>query len=135
MSLHDPTPARRSKMPSSSLPTFVLLAALGLAACGGSTTGAADGDPVAGKAAYATTCSPCHGANGTGVIGIGSDLTTSQFLASESDPEVLEFLVAGRPASDPQNTTGIDMPPKGGNPALAENDLKNIIAFLRTLHK
>ncbi len=33
------------------------------------------------------------------------------------------------------NTTKVDMPPKGGNPALKDDDLVNIAAFLRSLQK
>jgi mono/diheme cytochrome c family protein len=114
---------------------LLLVGALGLAACGGPSSSAAFGDAIAGKAAYATTCTACHGANATGVVGLGKDLTTSEFLAGMSDEQVLEFLQVGRPASDPLNTTGVDMPPKGGNPALSEDDLRNIVAYLRTIHE
>ena len=38
----------------------------------------------------------------------------------------------GRPAYHPDNTQGVDMPPKGGNPALTDDDLLAIIAFQRT---
>jgi disulfide bond formation protein DsbB len=34
---------------------------------------------------------------------------------------------------DPLNTTGIDMPGKGGNPALTDDNILAIIAYLRTL--
>ncbi|WP_448601203.1 hypothetical protein [Thermoflexus hugenholtzii] len=46
----------------------------------------------------------------------------------------MEFIKKGRPATDPANTTGVDMPPKGGNPALTDQDLADIIAFLRTFN-
>jgi disulfide bond formation protein DsbB len=48
---------------------------------------------------------------------------------------MLAFLQTGRPASDPLNTTGVDMPPRGGNPAFSDNDLKNIVAYLRTIQQ
>ena len=123
-------------MPRPTILVLVVLAALGLAACGGSSVKpAALGDPQAGQAVYATTCTACHGADAHGVPGLGKDLTTSAFLAEKSDDEALAFLLVGRPSSDPLNTTGVDMPPKGGNPALSENDLKNIIAYLRAIHQ
>jgi len=112
------------------------LAAPALAACGGGApapTPTPFGEPAAGKAAYATTCVACHGADAKGVQGLGKDLTTSEFVRTKTNEELLAFVLTGRPSSDPLNTTGIDMPPKGGNPALTETDLKNIIAYLRTL--
>ena len=42
-------------------------------------------------------------------------------------------LEVGRPTSDPANTTGVDMPPKGGNPSLSEEDIDHIVAYLRTV--
>jgi disulfide bond formation protein DsbB len=47
----------------------------------------------------------------------------------------MAFIKTGRPASDPLNTTGVDMPPKGGNPALSDQDLADIIAFIRSIHQ
>jgi disulfide bond formation protein DsbB len=62
-------------------------------------------------------------------------MTTSQFIASKSDPELLDFVKQGRPVTDPLNTTGVPMPAKGGNPALTDEQLFDIIAYIRTLHK
>lgn len=47
-------------------------------------------------------------------------MTTSEFIKSQSDAQLVEFIKKGRPASDPANTTKVDMPPKGGNPALTD---------------
>jgi disulfide bond formation protein DsbB len=68
-----------------------------------------------------------------GVPGLGKDLTTSTFVPSQTNEQLLAFLQTGRPASDPLNTTGVDMPPRGGNPAFSDTDLQNIVAYLRTL--
>ncbi len=57
----------------------------------------------------------------------------SAFIASRSDSELVDFIKAGRATSDPDNTTGVDMPVKGGNPALTDQDLYDIVAFIRTL--
>lgn len=90
------------------------------------------GDPVAGEALYAT-CASCHGPDATGLEGLGKDLTNSAFLAGLSDDELVAFLKVGRRADDPANTTGVDMPPKGGDPSLSDQDLYDIVAYLRTL--
>ena len=112
------------------------VAAVILAGCssGSASTGATfGGDPTAGRQAFLITCATCHGPEGKGVSGLGKDLTTSEFLRTQSDDQMLAFLLTGRPASDPLNNTGVDMPPKGGNPAFTEGDLMDIIAYLRTI--
>ena len=96
---------------------------------------AAAGDPAVGQDLYGKTCVACHGPNGEGVTGLGRDMTTSTFIAEKSDAELIEFIKVGRDPSDPLNTTGVAMPAKGGNPALSDEDLQHIIAYIRTLHK
>jgi disulfide bond formation protein DsbB len=93
------------------------------------------GDAAAGETMYQRSCLACHGADAKGMPNLGKDLTTSDFVQSKTDDELLAFIKVGRPAGDPLNTQGIDMPPKGGNPALSDDDLMNIIAFVRTLEE
>ncbi len=133
----------------------VLLAAL-LAACGGGKTaeptpapttaptaapspapaqGGLQGDAEQGKQIFVSSCAACHGPEGQGVQGLGKDMQHSEFVAELSDEELLAFIKQGRPISDPLNTTGIDMPPKGGNPALTDAQLGNIIAYIRSIHQ
>jgi len=121
---------------------FFLLIVVGmlLAACGGggepaptATPQGPVGDATAGKKAYDSTCIACHGADAKGMPGLGKDLTTSEFVKSKSDADMVAFIKVGRPASDPANTQGVDMPPKGGNPALTDQDFLDIVAFVRSL--
>ncbi|MEA3337072.1 MAG: cytochrome c [Chloroflexota bacterium] len=93
------------------------------------------GDSAAGQEQFATACVACHGPGGEGVPNLGKDMTTSEFIAGLSDAELLEFVKKGRPISDPLSTTGVDMPPKGGNPALTDEQLMDIIAFMRSIQK
>ncbi len=93
------------------------------------------GDAAQGQTFFTISCSACHGPTAEGVKGLGKDMTTSQFIASKSDAELLAFIKQGRPVNDPLNTTGVLMPPKGGNPALTDEQLLDIIAYIRTLHK
>ena len=95
---------------------------------------AASGDPAAGETAYTGTCAACHGTDLMGVTGLGKALIGSEFVTAQSDAELLAFLKIGRPTSDPLNTTGVDMPPKGGNPSLDDDDLLDIIAFIRSMN-
>ena len=93
------------------------------------------GDAVAGEAQYMQLCSACHGPDAKGLPSLGKDLTTSDFVATSSDAEFVEFIKVGRPSGDPENTTGIDMPPKGGNPALTDAEIMDIVAYVRTLEE
>ncbi len=92
------------------------------------------GNPEKGKELFAGTCASCHGPDAKGLPGLGKDMTTSEFVRKQTDTQLLEFIKKGRPATDPANTTGVDMPPKGGNPALTDQDLADIIAFIRTFN-
>lgn len=98
-------------------------------------TAVVEGDPITGETLFQTTCFACHGVDATGLPGQGKDLTTSQFTRGLSDSEFVAFVIDGRDINDPLNTTGVDMPPKGGNPVLSEQDLYNIVAYIRTLEK
>jgi|CXWL01.1.fsa_nt_gi disulfide bond formation protein DsbB len=123
--------------------------ALVLAACGGGQATPAEtgvsaeaepyasltGDATAGKTKFGSTCSTCHGPEGKGIPGLGKDLTTSEFAKTLPDAEFILFITKGRPASDPANTTGVDMPPRGGNPSFTDQDLADIVAYVRTLEQ
>lgn len=105
--------------------------AAALAASGGDAELA--GYIASGMSLYAKTCIACHGAGGTGIKGNGKALVKNEFVGSQDDDSLLAFIKRGRDPSDPKNTTGVGMPPKGGNPALSEDDLLDIIAYVRTL--
>lgn len=96
--------------------------------------GPAAGVPSGPEAAlFVSSCSACHGADGGGVEGLGKSLKDSVWAKGKSDDELLAFIKQGRPIWDAENTTGIDMPPKGGNPALSDDDLRLIIGHIRRL--
>jgi mono/diheme cytochrome c family protein len=123
-----------------SLLVIAVLSALLLSACGGTPAGptaapAPKGDPAKGATKFAGTCAGCHGPDAKGLTGLGKDLTTSTFAKGLSDADLVAFVTKGRDTSDPANTTGVAMPPKGGNPALTEADLYDIVAYIRTLQK
>ncbi|GAB4382466.1 MAG: hypothetical protein Kow0022_00040 [Phycisphaerales bacterium] len=104
----------------------------------GGQVAAADGSAGQGGVGhdlYVASCSACHGPGGEGMEGLGKPLNTSAFVASKSDSELLAFIKTGRPIWDPENTTGVDMPPKGGNPSLTDEQLSEIIAYIRSIHK
>ncbi len=92
------------------------------------------GDAVKGKELFDTTCIACHGPGGVGVVNLGKDMTASVFIHGLDDQGLLDFIKVGRDASHPDNTTGVAMLPKGGNPALTDEDLLDIIAYIRTIN-
>ena len=125
---------------------------IGLVACGGDdeepeptappeapaatpTPAPPQGDAAAGEKIFAQTCIACHGPAGEGVPNLGKDMTASEFIAGKSDQELVDFIKVGRDPSDPLNTTNVAMPPKGGNPALSDDDLMDVVAFIRKLQK
>lgn len=127
-------PRRMPELPAWAPAPMVVSAAekeAALAAAGGDEELAeyiASGDKL-----FHSTCIACHGKGGVGVAGNGKSLVANPFIISLDDDGLLAFVQQGRGPSDPKNTTGIQMPPKGGNPALSEDDILDIIAYLRTL--
>jgi mono/diheme cytochrome c family protein len=117
------------------------LLAVVVAGCGGGSKEAAPaansvskGDPTKGKDVFDGTCIACHGADAKGLAGSGKNLVTkSDWMKKQDDTALLAFVKTGRPSTDPVNTTKVDMPPKGGNPALSDEDLTNVIAYIRSL--
>lgn len=97
-----------------------------------------DGDDVGDAAAgqkHFSTCAGCHGPDAKGLPNLGKDLTTSTFVSGKTDAELVDFLKVGRAADAPDNTTHVAMPPKGGNPALSDDDLKDVVAYMRSLQQ
>jgi disulfide bond formation protein DsbB len=84
---------------------------------------------------FVASCSACHGAQGEGMEGLGKPLSASDFVTAQSDEELVRFIKMGRPLWDAENTTGLDMPSKGGNPALTDEQLADIVEYIRALHE
>lgn len=89
---------------------------------------------IAGQKVFRTVCIACHGANAQGIKGLGKPLVGSEFFNSRTDEQMLKFLHTGRPVNDPLNTTGVVMPAKGGRTNLTDEDLLNVIAYIRSLN-
>jgi disulfide bond formation protein DsbB len=91
-------------------------------------------DPVAklrGQNLFSQGCNACHGDDARGRPGLGKDLVHSAFVKSQDDTQLIGFIKRGRDIGDPLNTTKVPMPPKGGNPALNDTQLKDIVAYVR----
>lgn len=121
------------------LVTFLALLATGawLGAGGpvGDTMPAADAQAATrlGAEIYSVSCSTCHGFHGEGFPGIGKRLVGNEFVDELTSAQLAEFLVAGRGAEHPLNTTGREMPPRGGDYDLTAEELLAVSAFLKRL--
>jgi disulfide bond formation protein DsbB len=94
-------------------------------------------DPVKVKAGgniFQTVCAACHGFNAKGISGLGKPLVGSVFVNGLNDDELLAFVIKGRAVGDPLNTSGVAMPARGGNPSLKDDDLRNVVAYIRSLN-
>ncbi|MCP3958400.1 MAG: cytochrome c [bacterium] len=133
---HHNTPRSNDTLALALIALFTVLAVVATG-CGGGGGGGGDtaGAPGVkeGQAIFDRICATCHGKDANGLPKLGKGLRNNEFTKSLSDVELGEFLKLGRAATHPLNTTGVDMPPKGGDPTITEEDLKNVVAFLRTL--
>ncbi len=119
-----------------------LAIAMVITACGGGSQGTQTTEPVDtvpgnvadGADVYMRSCASCHGGDATGVTGLGKPLIGSAFIAGQSEEELALFIEIGRERNDPANTTGVEMPPKGGNPSLSSQDLRDVAAYLLSLN-
>jgi cytochrome c oxidase cbb3-type subunit 3 len=75
----------------------------------------------AGKKQFATSCSPCHGKNGQGLI--GPNLTDDHWLHGGKMTDVYGTVVKG--------VAGKGMPPWGR--ALTPDKLKGVVAYVRSM--
>jgi cytochrome c553 len=116
------------------IPGMLLLTGIStLADASPSPSGAAlPGDPTKGAATYSSAgCTACHGASLEG--GVGATLNPIDKLPgvpNSLDPAFLISIITnGRQpqAGDPRQT---QMPVKGGDTALTDDDIKNLAAFI-----
>jgi len=127
-------PRRMPQLPAWTPPVLVVTEAdktAALSAAGGDAELAAY--IASGNKIFHSVCIACHGREGAGIAGNGKALARNAFVQSLDDEGLLAFIKQGRAPGDPKNTTGIQMPPKGGNPALSDDDLLDIISYLRTI--
>lgn len=80
-----------------------------------------------GKTLYAQYCLACHGADGAGMMPGVPDLTDKAGVLAKPDALLLSSMLNGvqRPGA------AVAMPPKGGNPALTEEDMQAVLAYIR----
>ena len=85
-------------------------------------------DVKAGKKLYSQTCIACHGANGKGALPGVSDLTSVDGPLVKSDVALIDSIVEGLATPG----AALSMPAKGGIPSLTDDDIRRLIAYLRS---
>ena len=89
------------------------------------------GDPAKGATLFGQNCATCHGASLGG--GIGPALNPIAKLPGVTDPLDATYLIdiitngRKRQAGDPGSA---DMPAKGGNPSLTDQDVKDLASYI-----
>ena len=83
-------------------------------------------DPVSqsGQAIYQQNCVACHGSNGKGALPGVPDLATH---LTKSDSVLFQHIKNGFQDSG----SSMAMPPKGGNSNLSDDDVKQVLAYIK----
>jgi cytochrome c oxidase subunit 2 len=77
------------------------------------------GDPAEGAVVYSANCAACHGVQGEG--GLGTALQNNTFVQSQTNRQMLEFLLAGRAGTAMAGFSG----------RLDDTQIANVISILR----
>jgi mono/diheme cytochrome c family protein len=114
------------------VPALVALTAISTLAASSPSPGAAlPGDPAKGQALYGANCATCHGSSLGGGIGPAlNPITKLPGVPNSLDVAFLiDIITNGRKhqAGDPGS---VDMPAKGGNSGLTEQDVKDLASFI-----
>ena len=83
-----------------------------------------DSTAISGEQIYKQTCVACHGTDGKGAIPGVSDFKER---LSKSDEILFQHVIEGfqSPGSP------MAMPPKGGNPNLTDQDIREVLSYIR----
>jgi len=103
---------------------LIMLSAMGFAYA---SLSIAASDPGRGAAVFNGTCIACHGSDGSGSLPGVPDMTGRTGLLSQDDAVLLKRMAEGfqSPGSP------MAMPPRGGNPALTDADLRSVLNYMR----
>ncbi|WP_166668764.1 c-type cytochrome [Thiohalophilus thiocyanatoxydans] len=83
----------------------------------------------AGKSLYENNCVVCHGHDGEGAMPGVRSMISNRLWTKQSDQELVAMIINGVESTDGP----VSMPPKGGNPALTEEQIHSIVNYLRIL--
>lgn len=82
------------------------------------------------EAIYFETCYVCHGDDGAGNMPGVPDLTQSRALFADDEAQIVARLKKGI-----QSPGNIAMPPRGGNPDLSDEQLLQLLRFMKRMVK
>lgn len=85
------------------------------------------GDPRAGRTVYNSNCIACHGATGVGLVAGVPNFTKADGRLAQSDDVLLRNIINGYQSPG----SPMAMPPRGGDPDLTDQDLRNALSFMR----
>jgi len=113
------------------IPAILALTAISTLADASPSRTGLPGDPNKGQTLYLQNCATCHGANLEG--GIGATLNPIDKLpgvANPLDPTfMINIITIGR-IHQPGDPKQVDMPPKGGNTNLTDQDVRDLAAYI-----
>ncbi|MGH7764283.1 MAG: c-type cytochrome [Candidatus Dormibacteraceae bacterium] len=94
-------------------------------------TAALPGDPAKGATLYGQNCATCHGANLEGGIGaVLNPIDKLPGVPNSLDPNFLIGIITGGRVHKPGDPKQTDMPAKGGNSSLTDQDVKDLASYI-----
>lgn len=87
----------------------------------------AEDDVINGREVYGGTCIACHGESGKGEIPGVADFTSKKSALTKTDEVLFDHILNGFQSAN----SDLEMPALGGNEELSEQEIKNVIAYLR----
>jgi mono/diheme cytochrome c family protein len=89
------------------------------------------GDPTKGAAVFAANCATCHGASLTGGIGPAlNPIAKLPGVPNSLDPTFLIGIITNGRKHQAGDPGSVDMPAKGGNANLIDQDVKDLASFI-----
>ncbi len=113
------------------VPAILALTAITTLADASPANTALPGDPTRGATLYLQNCTSCHGVNLEGTIGPAlNPIAGLPGVANALDPNFLIGIITNGRKHQPGDPKQADMPPLGGNPNLAAQDVKDLAAYI-----
>lgn len=89
------------------------------------------GDPARGGTVYAANCTSCHGVSLEGGIGaVLNPIDKLPGVPSSLDPTFLIDIITNGRTSQPGDPKPVNMPAKGGNANLTDQDVKDLASYI-----
>jgi len=95
-----------------------------------SMNGLLNAEEISAEQIYLQNCVVCHGDDGSGAMPGVPDLADSKTFMVEKDSIILEKMKSGI-----QSPGNLSMPARGGNPELTNEQLLNVLHYMRQILK